>query len=105
MSKKASERVIREELERKLSQYFNTTVETATKDQIYKATVMTVKDRLTSMRAEYKKDIKKVRGKRIVYLCMEFLLGRQLKNNLCNLGIAEDYRKALADIGVSLDEL
>ncbi len=105
MSKKASERVIREELERKLSQYFNTTADTATKDQIYKATVMTVKDRLTSMRAEYKKDIKKVRGKRIVYLCMEFLLGRQLKNNLYNLGIADEYKNVLADMGVSLDEL
>ena len=53
----ANEKLIREELERKLSQYFNTTVENATKDQIYKATVMTVKDKLTSMRADYKKDL------------------------------------------------
>lgn len=101
----ANEKLIREELERKLSQYFNTTVENATKDQIYKATVMTVKDKLTSMRADYKKDIKKVRGKRIVYLCMEFLLGRQLKNNLCNLGLDKAYTNVLKDIGVSIDEL
>ncbi len=105
MATQVSEKMIREELERKLSQYFNTTTETATKDQIYKATVMTVKDRLTSMRAEYKKDIKKVRGKRIVYLCMEFLLGRQLKNNLCNLGLDGVYKKTLAGLGVDIEDL
>ncbi len=100
-----TKREIKDALNRKLSQHFNTTVADATKDQIYKATVLTVKEHLTSMRAEYKKDVKKAEGKRIVYLCMEFLLGRQLKNNLCNLGVAEDYREVLADVGVDLEDL
>ena len=43
------------------------------------------------MRAEYKKDIKKSEGKRVVYLCMEFLLGRSLQVNLTNLGIVDEY--------------
>lgn len=64
---------IKEAIESKLSRYFNTTSADASENQIYKATVMTVKDILTSMRAEYKKDIKKSAGKRVVYLCMEFL--------------------------------
>ncbi len=100
-----TKREIRDALNRKLSQYFNTTAQEATKDQIYKATVMTVREHLTSMRSEYKKDTKHAEGKRVVYLCMEFLLGRQLKNNLCNLGMSEDYRAVLSDLGVDLEEL
>lgn len=105
MKTQMTKREIKDALNRKLSQYFNTTAQDATKDQIYKATVMSVRERLTTMRAEYKKDTKKAEGKRIVYLCMEFLLGRQLKNNLHNLGVADEYREVLADIGVDLDEL
>lgn len=105
MKTQMTKREIRDALNRKLSQYFNTTAQDATKEQIYKATVMSVREHLTTMRSEYKKDTKKAEGKRIVYLCMEFLLGRQLKNNLHNLGVAEEYREVLEDIGVSLDEL
>ena len=105
MNTQMTKREIRDALNRKLSQYFNTTAQDATKEQIYKATVLSVRERLTTMRAEYKKDTKKAEGKRIVYLCMEFLLGRQLKNNLHNLGVADEYREVLGDIGVDLDEL
>ncbi len=105
MKTQMTKREIKDALNRKLSQYFNTTAQDATKDQIYKATVLSVRERLTTMRAEYKKDTKKAEGKRIVYLCMEFLLGRQLKNNLHNLGVADEYREVLADLGVDLDEL
>ncbi len=105
MKTQMTKREIRDALNRKLSQYFNTTAQEATKDQIYKATVMSVREHLTTMRSEYKKDTKKAESKRVVYLCMEFLLGRQLKNNLCNLGMSEDYREVLADIGFDLEEL
>ncbi len=105
MNIKMTKREIKDALNRKLSQHFNTTAADATKDQIYKATVLTVKEHLTSMRSDYKKDMKKAEGKRVVYLCMEFLLGRQLKNNLCNLGMAEDYKEVLADVGVDLEDL
>ena len=43
--------------------------------------------------------------KRVYYLCMEFLMGRSLKNNLYNLGIEEDFRKALSEMGLKLDNL
>ncbi len=96
---------IKEAIESKLSRYFNTTSADASESQIYKATVLTVKDILTSMRSEYKKDIKKSGSKRVVYLCMEFLLGRSLQVNLSNLGIVDEYRSALREMGFSLDHL
>ncbi len=43
--------------------------------------------------------------KRVYYLSMEFLIGRLLTNNLINLGIYDDYKKALAELGHNIHEL
>ncbi len=43
--------------------------------------------------------------KRVYYLSMEFLLGRSFENNLINLGLDEAFREAMAEIGVSLEEM
>ncbi len=96
---------IRENLEIKLSRYFGCTSAEASKEQIYKATAMTVRDILTEKRGEFKKKVNQAGGKRVYYMCMEFLLGRSLKTNLCNLGLDKDYAAALADLGYTLDDL
>src|SRR5688572_1869922 len=44
-------------------------------------------------------------AKRIYYLSMEFLMGRTLGNNLTNLGIADDARAIVSELGADLDEL
>jgi len=66
----------------KLSRHFGASFEDATKDQIYKATAITVKDILLAKKREFKQANNKSGGKRVYYLCMEFLVGRSLKNNL-----------------------
>ena len=43
--------------------------------------------------------------KEIYYLCMEFLMGRSLKNNLYNLDLTDTFKKALESFDVSLDKL
>ncbi|MCL1867322.1 MAG: glycogen/starch/alpha-glucan phosphorylase [Oscillospiraceae bacterium] len=43
--------------------------------------------------------------KQVYYLSMEFLVGRSLKNNLCNLGIQKQAEAALSEIGFSLNRL
>ena len=43
--------------------------------------------------------------KRVYYLSMEYLPGRLLRDSLANLGMLEDTRGALADLGVDLDEV
>ena len=89
----------------KLSRYFGVSPKEASKDQIYKAVVMSVRDILLEKRQQFHKVMKSKKGKRVYYLCMEFLLGRSLKNNIYNLNLGAAYEKALSSFGVTLDEL
>ena len=89
----------------KLSRYFGIALKDATLEQIYKAVVMTVRDILLEKRNSYHHKMKAAKGKRVYYLCMEFLLGRSLKNNVYNLGIEDQINKALKSRGVKLEDL
>jgi len=97
--------IIKENIEAKLARYFGVKAADATEQQIYQATVMSVKDILTEKRSEYHETVKQQRPKKVYYLCMEFLVGRLLKNNLMNLGLSEDYRSVLADMGFDLEQI
>jgi starch phosphorylase len=73
--------------------------ELATLNDAYMALAYTVRDRLLhrwirSVETYMKGDVRAV-----AYLSAEFLLGPQLANNLINLGIYEDVRKAFEDVG------
>lgn len=96
---------IRKSLESKLSRYYGISHDEASYEQIYKATLMSVKDILTEKRSVYRDKIKKQRAKRVYYLCMEFLVGRSLKNNLMNIGASGEYAAVLAEMGFDLNRL
>lgn len=89
----------------KLDRNFGVSLENATDEQCYKAVALTVRDLMTQSRSEYMAKTEKTHTKQVYYLCMEFLLGRSLKNNLFNLGIEEDFRDALNQMGLKLDSL
>ena len=89
----------------KLSRYFGVSLKDATQEQLYKAVVMTVRDILLEKRNSYHHKMKAAKGKRVYYLCMEFLLGRSLKNNVYNLGIENQINKVLKTRGLSLEDL
>ena len=96
---------LRESLERKLSCYLGTSPEDATKKQMYKAVILCVKDILMQKRSEFKEQVKKQQAKKVYYMCMEFLIGPSLRNNLKNLSIEDDFNRVLNDMGFSLTEL
>ncbi len=95
-----------EQIKSKLARYYGVTPEEATSEQLYKAVVMIVKDILLEKRKSYHYTLKESEnGKRVYYLCMEFLLGRSLKNNVYNLGIEAPINAALKGLGVTLEDL
>ena len=96
---------IKSNIEVKLSRYFGCTSQEASDDQMYKAVAMTVRDILTEKRGEFKKEVNKQGAKRIYYMCMEFLLGRSLKTNVCNLGLDASYKEALSGLGFDINKL
>ena len=68
----------------KLSRYFGILPKEATKEQLYKSVVMCVRDILLEKRSAFNKEFRAQNGKRVYYICMEFLLGQSLKNNTYN---------------------
>lgn len=96
---------IKNNIEVKLARYFGCTPAEVSREQLYKAVSMTVRDILTEKRGEFKKEVNDKGAKRVYYMCMEFLLGRSLKTNIYNLGLQNEYEKAVSNLGFSLEEL
>lgn len=93
MSTTFTEKEVKDLIKGKLSRYFGVTPSEATKDQIYKSVVMSVRDILLEKRQQFHKKVKAKRAKRVYYLCMEFLMGRSLKNSLYNLSATSVFEK------------
>lgn len=89
----------------KLSRFFGVDPAAATNQQYYKAVAMIIRDMLSEMNSEFRKVAKGQDSKEIYYLCMEFLMGRSLKNNLYNLDLTDTFSDALKSFDVSLDQL
>lgn len=92
-------------LESKLSHYIGVNPEEATNEQYYKAVSLIVRDMMSQGRTEFSKEASKKGSKRVYYLCMEFLMGRSLKNNLYNLNLTKTFESVLKDFGVKLETL
>ncbi len=89
----------------KLTRYFGVSLPEASREQIYKAVVMSVRDIMLEKRQKFHLKAKAAKSKRVYYLCMEFLMGRSLKNSIYNLGIAGAIGGALKSLHLSLDDL
>ncbi len=88
-----------------LSQNFAVSVSDATNEEYYKALALVVRELLAKGRAEFIESADKTQTKKIYYLCMEYLLGRSLRNNLFNLGLEKNVRTALDEMGIKLDSI
>ncbi len=96
---------IKEAIRDKLSHNFGVSLQNATDEEYYKAVALIVRELMAKGRAEFLSNAEKTDTKRVYYLCMEFLLGRSLRNNLFNLGLEENVRQALAEYDVKLEHL
>ncbi len=96
---------IKELIAEKLDKYFATPPKGATPVQMYKAVALVLRDMLLLQKQRFNREAYKQGSKRVYYLCMEFLLGRSLKNNLYNLDLTKQFSDAVKSFGVELNDL
>ena len=77
------------------------TAELAPRDA-FRATELAIRDILVERLFATEQQYRETDAKRLYYLSLEFLIGRSLHNNLINLGLLDDCRDILAEIGIDL---
>lgn len=92
-------------LENTCRKQFGCELKEATKQQVYKALCIIVKDILVEKNIEFEAKTKKQEDKQVYYLSMEFLVGTSLHNNLYNLKIEDKFKSVLKDNGIDINEI
>src|SRR3982750_2211391 len=77
----------------------------ATKTDYYMALAYTVRDRMLHRWISTAETYTKQGSRTVAYLSAEFLMGPHLGNNLVNLGMYDDVRAAVTEIGLDFHEL
>ncbi|MGN0470557.1 MAG: glycogen/starch/alpha-glucan phosphorylase [Acutalibacteraceae bacterium] len=89
----------------KLSHNFGVTPTDATDEHYYKAVALVVNDILRKQYKEFTAQSEQQNSKQVYYLCMEFLMGRSLRNNLYNLGLEDTMKQALQSLDIKIDNI
>src|SRR6201996_9399527 len=77
----------------------------ATRHDYYMALAYSIRDRLLHRWMSTAETSPRHGSRTVVYLSAEFLMGPHLGNNLLNLGITEEVRQAVRELGLDIDEL
>jgi starch phosphorylase len=78
---------------------------TATNRDLYLSLALAARDRLIERWIKTQQKYYTADVKRVYYLSAEYLMGRVLVNNLINLGMYAEARKAMAELHIDLDDL
>jgi starch phosphorylase len=76
----------------------------ATSRDKYDSLVLSVRDFLVERWIKTQQQYYDVDTKRVYYLSLEFLLGRLLNNYALNIGLSDEYRKAVSSIGIAYED-
>src|SRR5690348_11193329 len=77
----------------------------ATANDLYTALALTVRDRVFDRGVRTIESHERRQARRVAYLSAEYLLGPHVALNLLNLGIIDETRQALSELGYDLDTL
>ena len=105
MSKKLTQAELKEMISAKLSHLFGVSPKDATNEQFYRVLSTIARDMVRDSRRVFDAKSMEAGQKKVYYLCMEFLMGRSLKNTLYNLNLTDTAKAVLKSFGVSLDKL
>ena len=100
-----SNKMISDMIEDNLVKHFGIDGKEAKPEHIYKALAFMLRDIYSKKRKNFKDKAKKEGEKEVFYLCIEFLLGRSLKNAIHCMNLEESVSKAIEKYGVTLDSL
>ena len=89
----------------KLQTMFGKGIEEATVTDKYVALSRVIRDYISQDWIQTNRQYTEDGEKQMYYFSMEFLMGRLLEMNLINTGLRDICREALAELGISLEEL
>lgn len=72
---------------------------------MYQAVALAIREKVIDRQLETEKRFNGKKVKRVHYLSLEFLVGRSLVNNLCNLNLYPVYKEALQKLNFDLGEI
>ncbi|THB62630.1 MAG: glycogen phosphorylase, partial [Spirochaetaceae bacterium] len=72
---------------------------------LYRALAYTMRDVMVQKWIATQKTFYAKEKKRVYYLSLEFLIGRSLGNSISNLGLLQDVRQAVEELGFEMDEI
>src|SRR5262249_14294524 len=100
-----AESTLKEDFLRHVTSSLGATVEQLAPRERFLAVALAVRDRMIASHLDTQQRYDAADCKRLYYLSMEFLIGRSLHNNLANLGLVDEARTLLAELGLNLDEV
>ena len=81
------------------------TTKNATDEEFYHATAVIMRRIMKEKRAHFRADYQARGRKQVYYMCMEFLLGRSLKNSIYNLKMQDVVSEVLKKFNVKMENL
>lgn len=98
---KINKNKFKQSFETKMYSLYAQSINDATDEQLLNVLCSVIKDIISKKWVDNKLDSQK----EVYYFSIEFLLGRQLKSNLLNLGIENVVRESLKELNIDLDNL
>ena len=89
----------------KLSHNFGVIPTEATDEHYYKAIALILRDMMSHEYATFTNATESQNKKTVYYLCMEFLMGRSLRNTLYTLGLTDVMTKALQGLNIKIENI
>ena len=89
----------------KLRRNFGRDVDEATAIHMFKACAMVLRDIMSARQLKTEDKVQRTHARQIHYLSLEFLMGRSLMKNAYNLGVLEELKGAIEDLGFSAPDL
>jgi starch phosphorylase len=105
LQKSFDKALFQDNVKRHLTSTYATTVENASTHAWYLAMARALAELTTLDLLETEQDERILNAKHVNYLSLEFLIGRLTGNNLLNMGVYDEIKDAMAELGLDLTDL